>query len=85
MLSSSSKESQYQQMEKNVLGAISLFFGAGTSKFCTEANTAKPTSGIKIMPTGNTGLCFWGPGRIWSRTTGICMKAAAGFWALVAR
>ena len=71
--------------EKNIFGIISVFFGAVTARNSTAANTPKPTSGIRIMTTGDAGRCFWGPDGIWSRTTDICVKAAAGFRALVAR
>ena len=71
--------------EKNILGIISLFFGAVTARGSAAANAPKPTSGIRIMTTGDAGRCFWGPDGIWSRTTDCCVKAAVGFRALVAR
>ena len=71
--------------EKNVLGRISLFFGAVTKRCSAEANTPKPTSGIRIMTTGDGGRCFWGPDGIWSRTTNFCVKAAMGFRGLAVR
>ena len=71
--------------QKNILGIISLFFGAVTARGSAAANAPKPTSGIRIMTTGDAGRCFWGPDGIWSRTTDCCVKAAVGFRALVAR
>ena len=71
--------------ERSVLGSLSLFFGAVTTRHSVEANTPKPTSGIRIITTGDAGRCFWGPDGIWSRTTDFCVKAAMGFRALVAR
>ena len=61
--------------ERNVLGLISLFFGAVTTRFSTAADTAKPTSGIQILTTGDAGRCFWGPNGIMTRTLDFLAKA----------
>ena len=47
--------------EKTILGIISAFFGVSTGRNSAEANSPKPTSGIRIMTTGESGRCFWGP------------------------
>ncbi len=70
--------------DKNLLGIISVFFGAFTGRKSAEANAPKPMSGIQFMTTGDAGWCLWGRDWIWSRIPGFCVRAAAGFQALVA-
>ena len=44
-----------------------------------------PTSGIRLMTTGDAGRCFWGPNGIMTRTLDYFAKATTEFRTFAAR